>query len=247
MTLALKRLISHLGPTLAVAAGLTVAVALVVCIPLYANAVGYRLLVEQLAADATRPPSPSRYVGTWHGALEWEAIAAADAYLSGAAAGDLALPGPRWSATCARRSGSSIPPRPAATTPGAPLWPGWRWAPRRRHRPRADCRRRTAPEAVPTGVGAAVPVLAARSLADALGLQVGERYLLAEPGQLGQPLTVTLVGVWEPADQDPAYWFHLPQNFLEEVLLDDRGGLLGPSCSPGAGRGGASGLVSGGR
>lgn len=221
MTLALKRLISHLGPTLAVAAGLTVAVALVICIPLYANAVGYRLLVEQLAADATRPPFAFlfRYVGAWHGALEWEAIAAADAYLSGAAAGDLALPGAevvrhvrteKWQLYPAEAGGYDAGRAPLAwlamgfldgvagharIVEGAPL-----------------------PEAVPTGAGAAVPVLAARSLADTLGLQVGERFLLAEPAQLGQPLTVTLVGIWEPADQDPAYWLYLPQNF-EEVLL----------------------------
>ncbi len=86
--------------------------------------------------------------------------------------------------------------------------------PRRRHRPRADCQQRTASRSRSHRRGAAVPVLAVSAAwADALGLQERERYLLAEPGQLGQPLTVTLVGVWEPADQILLTGSTLPQNF----------------------------------
>lgn len=239
MTLALKRLTSHLGPTLAVAAGLTAAVALVVCIPLYANAVGYRLLVEQLAADATRPPFAFlfRYVGAWHGALEWDDIAPADAYLTDVAAEELALPmgkvvrhvrTDKWQLYPTRRgeAGTGDPGGPEAGQPGGydagqtPL----AWLALGFLDDVADHVRIVEGGALPTAVaetGAAVPVLVARALADELGLQPGETYLLAAPSQPQTPIQVTLTGIWEPADLDPAYWLYLPQNFTDVLLTTE--------------------------
>jgi putative ABC transport system permease protein len=223
VTLALKRLTSHLGPTLAVAAGLTVAVALVVCIPLYANAMGYRLLVEQLAANATRPPFAFlfRYVGAWHGALAWDDIAPADAYLTDRAAQELALPmagivrhvrTDKWQLHPGASGGYDAGQAPLA------------WLALGFLDDVADHIRIVEGGPLPTAAAsasAAVPVLVARPLADELGLQAGETYLLAAPAQPQTPIEVTLVGVWEPAHLDPAYWLYLPQNFTDVLLTSE--------------------------
>ncbi|MDY7079855.1 MAG: hypothetical protein SXV54_23470 [Chloroflexota bacterium] len=94
LSLLLKRLRSSPGLSAGIAAGLVAAVALVTCIPLYADGVGHRLLMEQLSGEEARPPFAFlfRYVGAWHGPLEWEQIQAADAYLTTRVAGDLNLP-----------------------------------------------------------------------------------------------------------------------------------------------------------
>jgi putative ABC transport system permease protein len=100
LSLLLKRVLANPGLSAGIAAGLTVAVALATCVPLYADGVGHRMLMEQLSGDGdeqhpqTRPPFAFlfRYVGAWHGALEWEDIQAADDYLTTRATDDLGLP-----------------------------------------------------------------------------------------------------------------------------------------------------------
>src|SRR4051812_46853550 len=53
-----RRVLSHLGLLLAVWAGFTLAVALVVSVPVYAEAAGYRILVAALAKPGLRDPVP---------------------------------------------------------------------------------------------------------------------------------------------------------------------------------------------
>src|SRR5215510_3424822 len=67
-----RRLWNHLALMLAIAAGFVVAVALVVSIPVYAEAVGYRVMRDELSraeAGTRRPPFAFmyRYLGTQHG------------------------------------------------------------------------------------------------------------------------------------------------------------------------------------
>ncbi|HET90012.1 MAG TPA: ABC transporter permease [Chloroflexi bacterium] len=232
LSLLLKRLGSSPGLSVGIAAGLVAAVALATCVPLYADGVGHRLLMEQLSGEEARPPFAFlfRYVGAWHGALEWEEIQAADAYLTTRVAGDLGLPlalsevegaGPvvrhvrtgKWrlfpadeAAYAGTRQplewvalgfldglaahidvieGTSLPSPPS--TP--PQWGGTK------------------------GGEGGLPVLVSQPLANRLGLQVGETYVLFEPS-----LPVRVTGVWRPRDQDPAYWLYPPRSF-DEVLL----------------------------
>lgn len=110
LIVAIKRLISQRWLTLAICVGLVAAVALIVSIPLYADAVYYRILVNQLttryetrliggpssaaARVRSRPPFAFtfRYTGQIYGALEWEQIRPVDAYFNELAADDLGLP-----------------------------------------------------------------------------------------------------------------------------------------------------------
>lgn len=239
LPLALKRLAGQWGPTLALTAGLTVAVALVVAVPLYANAVGTRLLETELTADAARSPFSFlfRYLGTWHGSLEWEAIRAADAYLQAEAAADLGLRAESLVRHVRTEKWQLHPDADAAgyddaQTPLAWLAIGF-LDDVAAHIRIVEGASLPAEDAPLEAGEPAIPVLAARALADQLGLQVGERYLLADPAAPERPLQVTVAGIWEPADRDPAYWLYLPRNFDEVLLTTEAiyGGLIAPAVT----------------
>lgn len=95
----IKRLLAQWGLALATLAGLTAAVAFIMSIPLYADAVYFRLLRELLLGET--PPAEVtpltfrfRYVGARDGPLEWEDTRSLDAYLEAPAVDALKLPGP---------------------------------------------------------------------------------------------------------------------------------------------------------
>jgi len=94
---AVKRLFAERGLAFAAILGLVVSVALTMSVPLYADAVHFRLLREAiLGQDPPRNETPFsfrfRYVGARDGALELQDITSLDTYLSGPAAETLKLP-----------------------------------------------------------------------------------------------------------------------------------------------------------
>lgn len=210
--------------SIAVTTGLTAAVALATAIPLYADSVSHRMLLEQLSGDQARPPFAFlfRYVGAWNGPLEWEDIRAADAYLTTRAADVLGLPpvlsaddgGPvvrhvrtdKWQLF----SGDA-----SAYTGRQPLeWIALGFL----DGLNAHVTIEEGELLLETSLPHAVPVLASRTLANRLGLQVGETYLLVSPGDADHPISLQVVGIWRPADADPNYWLY-PSRSFEDVLL----------------------------
>jgi putative ABC transport system permease protein len=97
---ALKRLFSQRRLALVTALGLTAAVALTLSIPLYSDAVYYRILREALRTGLTqnnpsaRPPFAFmfRYIGACYGPAKWSDVQPADTYLSNSAGPALGLP-----------------------------------------------------------------------------------------------------------------------------------------------------------
>src|ERR1051326_1431349 len=86
---ATKRLFSQRGLALATVVGLVASVALTMSVPLYADAVYYRVLSGKLGLDnstetkADTPPPFAflfRYLGSWDGSLQLENTQALDAY-----------------------------------------------------------------------------------------------------------------------------------------------------------------------
>jgi len=226
LSLLLKRLRSSPGLSAGIAAGLVAAVALATCIPLYADGVGHRLLMEQLSGEEARPPFAFlfRYVGAWHGALEWEQIQAADTYLTIHAAGDLDLP-----LVLSKVEGTSPVVRHVRTSKWR-LFPADEAAYAGARQPlewlalgfldglaaHADIvEGQPLPDVPPPD---RLPVLVSQPLANKLGLQVGETYVLFEPSGTGDSLPIHVTGVWRPRDEDPTYWLYPPRSF-DEVLL----------------------------
>ena len=105
--IAIKRLYAQKGLTFATLVGLVVTTALILSVPLYTDAVYFRILQEELAAvrggsiasdlsvaSAERSPFTFlfQYVGSREGPLAWEDIQGLDSYLVERAADRLDLP-----------------------------------------------------------------------------------------------------------------------------------------------------------
>ena len=88
LTTAFKRLRTNAGLALCALLALVAAVALAVSIPVYAEGASLRLLRDEIARQEQQTGrSPFallfRYVGSQRGALEWDRVQPADAFISG--------------------------------------------------------------------------------------------------------------------------------------------------------------------
>lgn len=233
LVVAAKRLLAQRGLALAVILGLVAAVGLAVSLPLYADAVNYRLLQEQLttkpsSAVASRPPFAFMfmYMGGLNGPLEWVDTEPVDDYLRNRAAADLGLPrkiGVRYFAT----DKLSLYPNDPAAYGGnqKPLeWLNLGTA--------SDIQRQitlvegTFPAAATPAADSPIEVLAHEELATRLGLQAGETYILLDRGgalSKGRPIqiTVRLSGIWTAADPHSEYWFFHPEALADALLVPE--------------------------
>jgi len=219
--------------------GTVVAVALVTSVPLYADAVNYALLRQELEQgqerERGRPPFSFLFVyrGAWYGPLEWEQVGPLDNFLVGQSASTLGVPlqaAIRHTATGRLRlyRGSLAAPVPLSDvrlgffsgldeqiqiTAGG--WP------------------------VPAGPEAEVlEALISQPLAEELEIQVGQEYLLMqEPTestaeQLSE-VPVRIAGVWQPRDPDDRSWLYSPNTFDEILLVPEESfaGLIATTLS----------------
>jgi putative ABC transport system permease protein len=237
LLIAAKRLWANKGLTLSLLLGWTAAVGLSLSVPLYADAVNYRLLREELETARERAPAFAfrfSYVGAWHGTLEWEDITPVDAYLRGPVAAEVGLPLERAVRYFKTDNFRLFPTSEAAYAdvrnplewmalgflsdlashitllegafPTPPLRPG-------------------SGQASPTDE--AVEVLLHHDLADKLGLQVGEEYVLFGPKVAGARggesvhIPVRISGVWQATDPEDTYWFYRPDAFDRVFLMPE--------------------------
>ncbi len=206
---------------LAIAAGFVVAIALVVSIPVYAEAVGYRILRDELSktdTGSTRPPFSFmyRYVGSLSGAIDQADYKKIDAYMNDRMPRTLGLPITeyvRYTAT------DRLPLYPSSGS-GAPLiWVNAAYA--------TDLESHI--EIIdgamprPSDGSAAMEVLISEQLASDLGLQVGEDYLLLGPSATKSTLhlLIKIAGVWRVKDSEDPYWFYEPDTLVETVFVPE--------------------------
>jgi putative ABC transport system permease protein len=212
-----RRLWSHLWLMLAIAAGFVVAIALVVAIPVYAEAVGYRVLRDELTkidTGGTRPPFAFmyRYLGSQHGVIGWDKYAKLDAYMHDDVSRQLGLPVLR---SVRYVASDKLPLLPASGAGSPLLWVNLAFASELDQH--IDVVDGAFPKPSPTGP---VEVLISEALASKLGLQVGEEYLVLGPKQdpANMSVPIKVAGVWRAHDADDTYWFYTP-NSLDEVMF----------------------------
>ena len=219
----LKRLRTQPGITLASICGLTVAVVLMEIVPLYADAVNFRILEEQLATlDENRRPPWSyiyTYSGGLHGEVQWETIQPAHDYLYNEAGRTLGLPLDfvvRHVKTATYRlfptdqtdygGGNNLGFASLATTTDfeahVELVEG-------------------AFPAVPNNASDPIDVLISQDFATERGWQVGEQYLMLNLGRTveGPNFVVHIAGIWQPRDAADPFWFYEPGNFDDLFLV----------------------------
>jgi putative ABC transport system permease protein len=231
-SVALRRLWHQRGLGFSMLLGLVTAVAVAVSIPIYADAISYRILNDRLYADAeeTGPPFSFlfRYVGSWSGYLEWEDTRKVDDYVTTWASPMLGLP----ERLLVRHF----------KTDRMRLFPSGNVAYQDPSRPLAyvslgfisgleehiDLIDGAYPRPVANNTDP-IEVLISPKLVEELGMQVGEEYIVYYPEPLVQEGAVQTIfqhpvriaGVWRAADPDEDFWFYRQAAFDEVFLLPE--------------------------
>ena len=229
LLIAAKRLWANKGLTLSLLLGWTAAVGLSLSVPLYADAVNYCLLRQELQTAHERTPAFAflfRYVGSWHGALEWEQVQGADTYLRGPVASDIGLPLEHAIRYFKTDNFRLFPTSEAAY---ANVRDPLEWLSLGFISDLAD--HATLLEGSlptpPSPTDEAIEVLLHHKLATELGLQVGEEYILfgrkEADARGGEPvqIQVRIAGVWQASDPEEMYWFYSPDVFDRVFLIPE--------------------------
>ena len=223
--MAFKRLLAQRLLTLAAAAGLVIASALVLSIPLYAEATYFRSLREEIVAG--RGPAdyaPLKFVfefqGPARGGPQWKDAFLVDRFLNRDAQLVIGLPALQNVRRFHTDAFQMFPPFDP-NRPGSQYFLEWAYlAVISSQEPAIRLITGTLPpEPVAQGAavqvvadaGAPIPVIAHVALAEATGVQVGETFYLRREGL---EIPVVIVGLWEPIDPGADYWDTVTEKWL---------------------------------
>jgi putative ABC transport system permease protein len=212
--------------------GLVTAVAMAVSIPIYADAISYRILNDRLYKDAeeTGPPFSFlfRYVGSWSGYLEWEDTRNADEYVTTWASPMLGLP-ERLMVRHFKTDRMRLFPSAdvAYQDPSRPLSyvslgfiSGLE--------SRVEMLDGRFPDPVTNNTDP-IEVMISPKLVEELGISVGEDYTVYYPEPLAQEGAIQTIfqhpiriaGVWQASDPEDDFWFYRQAAFDEVFLIPE--------------------------
>jgi len=231
---AIRRLLSQRGLALATAVGLVASIALVMSVPLYTDAVYYRILQEELtqstddASALNRPPFAFmfRYVGSLYGMKEWDDIVPVDTYLTEQAPAALGLPH-RMTVRYAKTDNFRLFPTADAAYADVrdPLaWVNYAFV--------------SQFEQYTTLVEGAYPVPATanpedpvevavnETMAQQIGIQIGEsfttfRRVELETGSRVVQIPIRVVGIWRATNPNDEFWFYRQSVFDNQLFVPE--------------------------
>jgi putative ABC transport system permease protein len=232
---ATRRLLSQRGLALATAVGLVASIALVMSVPLYTDAVYYRILQEELsnageddAAALSRPPFAFmfRYVGSLYGMKEWDDITQVDEYLMEQGVPALGLPH-KMTVRYAKTDNFRLFPSEdiAYADVKDPLaWVNYAFV--------SDFEKYTTlvegvyPQPASSNPEDAVEVAINDAMADELGLQVGEQFMTfrrveLENGSRVVQIPIIITGVWRATNPADEFWFYRQSVFDNQLFVPE--------------------------
>jgi putative ABC transport system permease protein len=226
VTVAAKRLTNNLVLTLCIIAGLTAAVALSTGIPIYSDAVNTKMLKEELSKEG-RPPFSFllRQIGSWTKPLEWDEYSVINDYISDVLPEIMDLP----LLTNIRHAETDVFRLfPREETKYESLDKPLEWTSVgfvTGIQDHIDILEGDFPRPFEEGERY-IEVLATQILAEKIGLQVGERYVLfgeEETTITGQQSTleipIAISGIWVAKDENDPFWFYQPLAFENAFLV----------------------------
>jgi len=209
-------------------------IGLALSIPLYADAVYYRVLRQRLwgkpdVADPSDLPLTFlfRFNGSGDSAKEWEDLQTADAYLRGPALETLRLP-PVYVVRHFRTDTMKLSPAEGAAIYERGYTPlSWvSFAFTGGLEDHITLLEGRLPTVTPAGEEKTVEVLLNVALADEIGVQVGENYIVHTNIQTGEyvktlVIPVRVAGIWEVTDRDDLYWFYNPEMMKNMLFVPE--------------------------
>jgi putative ABC transport system permease protein len=231
LVVTVKRLISERWLALATSLGLIISVALITSIPMYADAIHYRVLLEKLAGDeyGHRPPFAFmyRYVGSWAGVDKWEDVKPLDDYMTTWVASDLGLPVNdmvRYFSTDSLRlfpQGDSAYRDPDRALGSV----SFSWVTGLEDH--ITIVEGSFPAIADSAYDSVVEVLISEKMSLEWGLQVGEEYttftkLQTEEGRdINVTIPVRIAGMWRAVDPSEDYWFYSTSSLAEKLFVPE--------------------------
>jgi len=232
---ALKRLWSQKGLNLATLLGLIVVIALTLSIPLYADAIYYRIFRRELqestqfmGRDTGRSPFAFmfRYIGSWKGVVDWQDIQPVDQYFVQTVPGMIGLPQDLFVRYVKTDNFRLFPQEDVAYADSRDplMWVYFGFI--------DDIEDHITilegefPAEAESSATSTVDVLIPEVMANELGLQVGETYVTfgqhtIDGAEYNTQIPVRVAGIWKATDPTEPYWFYQESSF-EDLLLVPR-------------------------
>ncbi len=235
----IKRLLAQFGLAIITIMGLATSITLVVSIPLYADSVYQRTLLEKISNESAAASASANgnlqpfsflfnYYGGWSGVRQWEDIQPVNQFLRDSTSSILQMPA-KSLAFYTQTAGCelfSYRPDPAASFANGDrlMWVNLGTM--------SDIENHiTLTEGKFPGLGAdangVIEALASLPLANKLGLQVGDLYTLRFTAKTETGSSVTnlisarLSGIWQPKDASESYWFFSPSELVDVFLVPE--------------------------
>lgn len=220
-----KRLQARPIMTVAILLGLTVSVALMMSVPLYADAVNYRLLQERLAAQTERNSRPPfaylySYVGAWHDPVEQAAVEPITDYLFTSGADTLGLAAEEQVVHYETGDFRLFPADVERVTDRKAGIDIFKFSYTSELADHIEITAGSWPQAA--AGNDVVEMILPEATAEMFELEVGQSYLTYDlRSSLGRPLTipVRLAGVWQPLDADDPFWLYAPENYADRMSI----------------------------
>lgn len=227
--LAWKRLLAQPLLSLATIIGLTVAVALILTIPVYAESVAFRILSERLVErsdNVNRPPFSYliSYIGSWHDPVNYEDTVDVDHYIRERAADDLGLHATQIVRYFETRNFRLYTADQTAYEEDNML-DFMTFSTADDISNQVEIVEGTYPAPADPSPNSTVEVMIAKNFADEFGIQVGDRFLgynwRLEADDVMQITEIRIAGVWQPLDPNSEYWFYLPHAFEDTLIVNE--------------------------
>lgn len=230
--IAIRRIIAQRGLALATMLGLIASIAMIMAVPIYSDAVYYRILQEKLQgvdknSNFARPPFAFmwRYAGSLHGLKQWEEVTAIDEYMTGPAVQSLGLP---VTMTVRYAKTDNFRLFPANESYGAnrdPLeWVNYGFI--GDFAEHINLIEGQLPAPASSNPQEAVEVLVSRNMAEAIGMQVGEEFMTfreqkTETATRIAQIPIRVVGIWVAKDPGDPYWFYRIDVFNKHLMIPE--------------------------
>ena len=231
LIIAAKRLYAQLGLSLATLFGLVVTIALTLSIPLYTDAVYFRVLREALTGQSLTAGEPTdplpltfliRYVSTKRGPLAWEEVQPLDSYLADVGSW-LGLPAQHLVRYFKTENFRLFPPQEASysNAKNALAWVKFGFLSNMENH--IALLEGDFPVAAAVAPDSTLEVLVNERLAEKLGLQVGEKYLTfnrqeTENGTQTTQAPIKIVGIWRSSQSVTPFWTYSPGS-VDDLFL----------------------------
>jgi putative ABC transport system permease protein len=236
VVVAIRRLFSQKGLNLATLLGLVVAIGLSLSIPLYADAVYYRIFRQELnntansgGYDTGRSPFTFmfRYIGSWKGAVEWEEVQPVDAYISKMGSVVLGLPQQLFVRYLKTDNFRLFPQKDLAYADAKEPLAWVSFGSISDLADHIDIIEGSFPTEAPISTDSTVEVLIYEAQASKLGLQAGETYITFIRRKIDKveettQIPIRIAGIWRVKDPTDPFWFYKPDAMIDVLLVPEK-------------------------